>query len=56
MKRELLTTGKVCTLAVLAGPASFLSFDSIGVFVGRLLRLAVPWLARAWAFLAAHVV
>ena len=41
-----LTTGKVGTLTVLAGPTSFLPFDPIGIFIGSLFYLVLSRLTR----------
>ena len=40
-ERKRLTAGKVGTLTVFTGPASFLPFDPVGVFIDRLLGLAI---------------
>jgi len=46
---ERLTAGKMCSLTILTGPTSFLSFHPVRVFVGRLFDLAtILKLAGTW--------
>ena len=45
MRSRVLTTGKMSTLTILAGPTSFFPLDPVGIFVGNLFELVIIALA-----------